>query len=149
MTSVRLSVFSLRNGFQDFLMNYSSQLLAGFLFCGILYICIRFFYIRKLRRMKQELEERNQELKRLSGKLEESDVQLQKQPDQKKDPCEEKLSYLAYYDELTGLPNRNGFNRDASTESLLQEGIQTALLYLDIDNFKYINDTMGHTFGDR
>jgi diguanylate cyclase (GGDEF)-like protein/PAS domain S-box-containing protein len=62
----------------------------------------------------------------------------------------DELSFLAYHDPLTGLPNRSLF------EEMLTMGIATArrsggslaLLFLDLDNFKQVNDTMGHHVGD-
>ena len=62
-----------------------------------------------------------------------------------------KLHQLAYYDPLTGLPNR--FMIEQATNGLIEEAEQEknifAFIYLDVDNFKYINDTMGHEYGDR
>lgn len=63
---------------------------------------------------------------------------------------EEKLHYLAHFDPLTELPNRVQF-RDRLAEELLvakQQGQQLALMFLDLDRFKNINDTLGHSIGD-
>ncbi len=61
---------------------------------------------------------------------------------------ESKLLYLAYHDQLTGLKNR--FALQEKLEQLISVNCfgRYALLYIDIDNFKYVNDTMGHRFGD-
>jgi diguanylate cyclase (GGDEF)-like protein/PAS domain S-box-containing protein len=64
---------------------------------------------------------------------------------------EERIRRLAFYDSLTGLPNRSAFlDRLQQALSLAQrEGRQVALLFLDLDNFKDVNDAQGHDFGDR
>ncbi|MEW6520511.1 MAG: EAL domain-containing protein [Thermodesulfobacteriota bacterium] len=64
--------------------------------------------------------------------------------------AEEKIRLLAYYDGLTGLPNRQLFLQlfQQALSAARREGGKVALLYLDLDRFKRINDTMGHSAGD-
>ena len=63
---------------------------------------------------------------------------------------EKQLEYRAYYDSLTGLPNRLLF-RDRLVNSLAharRNRVGLAVMYLDVDHFKLVNDGLGHSFGD-
>ncbi|HEX8961027.1 MAG TPA: EAL domain-containing protein [Geobacteraceae bacterium] len=65
--------------------------------------------------------------------------------------AEQEIYRLAYYDPLTGLPNRGMF-MDRLQQSLAfanREGRKVCLVFLDLDNFKDINDSQGHDFGDK
>lgn len=64
---------------------------------------------------------------------------------------EKQLEYRAHYDALTGLPNRLLF-RDRLVNSLAhakRNRVGVAVMYLDVDHFKLVNDGLGHSFGDR
>ncbi|HPL90481.1 MAG TPA: EAL domain-containing protein [Treponemataceae bacterium] len=58
------------------------------------------------------------------------------------------LSVMVYYDTLTGLSNRRKLTERLPEFLALDPGAGKALLSLDVDNIKLVNDTMGHTFGD-
>ena len=61
---------------------------------------------------------------------------------------EARIEHLAHYDALTGLPNRALFQRHAEELLMHTSSIDFAILYIDIDEFKRINDSLGHLIGD-
>ncbi len=64
--------------------------------------------------------------------------------------AEERIKYLAYHDPLTNLPNRTLLNDrlEQSLRHARRENTTVGVIFLDLDNFKSVNDTLGHDFGD-
>lgn len=64
---------------------------------------------------------------------------------------EKQIEYMAYYDELTALPNRNYFEEELykRIRSSKSNNEQIAIYVVDLDYFKEINDTLGYDFGDK
>lgn len=65
--------------------------------------------------------------------------------------AEDRLSYIAQFDNLTGLPNRHLFH-DRLAQTLAQarrNNAKVGLMFIDLDRFKTINDTLGHAAGDK
>jgi diguanylate cyclase (GGDEF)-like protein len=95
-----------------------------------------------LNRMTEVLEERDAELNKSNTllQLEVSQHQL----------AAERAEYLAYYDSLTSLPNRSMFSKllNQAISLARRDGKQLAVLFVDLDRFKNINDTLGHDAGD-
>jgi len=62
---------------------------------------------------------------------------------------EDRITHLAHYDALTDLPNRALFHEQLKRElARIAPGEQLAVMYIDIDEFKSVNDTLGHLIGD-
>ena len=64
--------------------------------------------------------------------------------------AEEEIEHLAYHDALTGLPNRKCLQDhiELALAQAQRSGSKLAVLFLDLDRFKLVNDTMGHGVGD-
>ena len=65
--------------------------------------------------------------------------------------AERSIQFLAHHDPLTGLPNRASFHKklDHEVAAALNSGQRLAVLFLDLDRFKEVNDLFGHAVGDR
>ena len=86
------------------------------------------------------------ERKKLENELAEYSVSLEKTVEERT----AELSYQAYHDSLTGLPNRVLFSDRLSQtiEKAKRSNSKIALLFIDLDHFKEINDSLGHDIGD-
>jgi diguanylate cyclase (GGDEF)-like protein/PAS domain S-box-containing protein len=65
--------------------------------------------------------------------------------------AEEQLAFLAYHDELSGLPNRHMFEEllNLALARAKRHDLGVAVLYMDLDDFKLVNDSLGHAAGDQ
>jgi diguanylate cyclase (GGDEF)-like protein len=99
-----------------------------------------------LRRSRDELELK---IKERTAELSQSNDQLQQEIAEKQS-SEKRLAYIAYYDALTNLPNRTLFEDRVEQVVAVSDrhDVKSALLFVDIDDFKRINDTLGHVVGD-
>lgn len=104
------------------------------------------------RQMEDELRDHRAHLEEIVGErtteLITANVQLQQEIAERKQ-AEAQLKYLATHDYLTGIPNRYSFEESLkNTVAKAKRGMHGALLFIDIDNFKLVNDTKGHSAGD-
>lgn len=66
-----------------------------------------------------------------------------------KQESRERIEFLAYHDSLTQLPNREFLKRNLLTCIEQEAHCRLSILFIDLNNFKYINDTLGHEVGDK
>ncbi|MEM7183037.1 MAG: EAL domain-containing protein [Spirochaetota bacterium] len=60
-----------------------------------------------------------------------------------------KIKHMAYYDHLTGILNRFSFEKEVDKHIAMHPEQEFSIIYLDLDGFKDINDTLGHSVGDK
>jgi diguanylate cyclase (GGDEF)-like protein len=98
-----------------------------------------------LRRQSHDLEQTNVELDR---RVRERTHELEKEIAERR-LAQQQLDHLAHHDPLTGLPNRTLFRARLTQRLLGPAPLQPlALLFIDLDRFKDVNDTLGHPVGD-
>jgi len=87
----------------------------------------------------------NEMVEKLSGRENSLQVELNERRH-----IEEKLSEIAHIDPVTNLPNRHSFDNQLARVliNFKYDSEKFALMYIDLDNFKYVNDTFGHHLGD-
>lgn len=92
--------------------------------------------------LEERVEERTRELNSANKRLQEEIIERKK--------TEEQIRHLAFYDVLTGLPNRRLFldRFHAALAVSVRHNHFGAVLFIDMDRFKLLNDTLGHDYGD-
>jgi diguanylate cyclase (GGDEF)-like protein/PAS domain S-box-containing protein len=101
----------------------------------------------ELRRAHAELDER---VRQRTAKLTEANARLEREIAERRE-LEEQLTHQAFHDPLTGLPNRSLLSDrvELSLTGSLERGGRVAVLLVDLDNYRTVNDSMGHEAGDR
>ncbi|WP_083394541.1 putative bifunctional diguanylate cyclase/phosphodiesterase [Planococcus donghaensis] len=125
---------------------HTRGLVAGAFVATALIVTRQIFTLRDNRRLLFNYDQ-------LTSELEEKIAQRTVEVTSKNQQLEKvihQVEHIAYHDELTGLPNRRLFlkNLESSIATADESGKKLAVVFIDLDRFKNINDTFGHEFGD-
>ncbi len=108
---------------------------------GVFIFTMAFTALKRIKTAEQELVKSYGSLASANHEIQSAHAELK--------AYEQRLHHLAYHDQLTGLCNRRSLNERLAVLMSEKKDLRCALLFIDIDNFKYVNDTLGHTFGDQ
>ncbi len=157
--SVLLNITGICFAFLGIIMGSDLDALPGAItYFGAIIICIVIYYYKKgifsyfkmLSEQKEEITSLYEEISASKDELSRQNQQLVKY-NSLMNENKKKLEYMAFYDTLTGLPNRKMIIK--KLDMLIHySGVNStgfSFIFIDIDNFKEINDIMGHHIGDR